>query len=66
MRWFADFTEGDTQGDARLRRLASYIWSPLDERLVGCAAKGDKTCGLHLYPDADLGGCSATQRSTSG
>eukprot|EP00974_Lingulodinium_polyedra_P085341 8263035-Lingulodinium_polyedra.AAC.1 len=29
-------------------------------------AKGDITCGLHLYADADLCGCSATQRFTSG
>eukprot|EP00974_Lingulodinium_polyedra_P076962 7451689-Lingulodinium_polyedra.AAC.1 len=41
----------DTQCDARLRRLRG---------------EGDKTCGLHLYTDADLGGCSTTQRSTSG
>eukprot|EP00974_Lingulodinium_polyedra_P063677 6147912-Lingulodinium_polyedra.AAC.1 len=59
------FTKWDTQCDARLRRLVSYIRSPLDERLAGYVAKGDKTCGLRLYTDANLGGCSATQRSTS-
>ena len=59
-------TRWDKSCDLRLRRLVSYIWSTLDKRLVGYVAKGDKTCGLHLYTDADLGGCSDTQRSTSG
>eukprot|EP00974_Lingulodinium_polyedra_P005717 541700-Lingulodinium_polyedra.AAC.1 len=37
-------TKWDSQCDARLKRLASYICSSLDERLVGYVAKGDKNC----------------------
>eukprot|EP00974_Lingulodinium_polyedra_P037423 3589245-Lingulodinium_polyedra.AAC.1 len=54
-------TKWDTQCDARMRRLVSYIWSSLDARLVGYVTMGGTICGLHLYTDADLGGCSMTQ-----
>ena len=58
-------TKWDSDCDARLHRLVSYIWSTLDERQVGYVAKGDQS-GLHLFTDADLGGCAVTQRSTTG
>ena len=59
-------TKWDTKCDLQLRRLVAYIWSSLDKRLVGYVSKDDKRSGLHLYTDADLGGCPDTQRSTTG
>ena len=59
-------TKWDKQCDARLRRLVAYIWSTLDKRLVGYVGKRSTDNGVHLYTDADLGGCADTQRSTTG
>ena len=59
-------TKWDKKCDLQLRRLVAYIWSSLGKRLVGYVSKGDKQSGLHLYTDADLGGCPDTQRSTTG
>ena len=59
-------TKWDKKCDLQLRRLVAYIWSSLDKRLVGYVSKDDKQSGLHLYTDADLGGCPDTQRSTTG
>ena len=44
----------------------AYIWSSLGKWLVACVSNDDKQSGLHLYTDADLGGCPDTQRSTTG
>ena len=59
-------TKWDKTCDLQLRRLVAYIWSSLGKRLVGYVSKDDKQSGLHLYTDADLGGCPDTQRSTTG
>ena len=59
-------TKWDNKCDLQLRRLVAYIWSSLGKRLVGYVSKDDKQSGLHLYTDADLGGCPDTQRSTTG
>ena len=59
-------TKWDSKRDLQLRRLVAYIWSSLGKRLVGYVSKDDKRSGLHLYTDADLGGCPDTQRSTTG
>ena len=59
-------TKWDKKCDLQLRRLVAYIWSSLGKRLVGYVSKDDKQSGLHLYTDADLGGCPDTQRSTTG
>ena len=59
-------TKWDAKCDLRLRRLVAYIWSSLDKRLVGYVSKKSNESGLHLYTDADLGGCPDTQRSTTG
>ena len=59
-------TKWDEKCDLQLRRLVAYIWSSLGKRLVGYVSKDDTQSGLHLYTDADLGGCPDTQRSTTG
>ena len=46
--------------------LHIYIWSTVGRRLIGYVGKGGTHGGLHLYTDADLGGCPETQRSTTG
>merc|ERR1712026_559424 len=59
-------TKWDKKCDMQLRRLVAYIWSSRGKRLVGYVSNADKQSGLHLYTDADLGGCPDTQRSTTG
>ena len=59
-------TKWDAKCDLQLRRLVAYIWSSLDKRLVGYVSKDAQKTSLHLYTDADLGGCPDTQRSTTG
>ena len=43
-----------------------YIHSTYHLRLVGWVGDEAQHISPHLYADADLGGCTATQRSTSG
>ena len=56
----------DATRDAQLLRVGSYIGSSLGDclvRWVSMEAGGD---GVGLFTDADLVGCSRTQRSTTG
>ena len=60
-------TKCDQGCDLRLRRLVSYIYSTLHLRQCGWIYCDEKPSDLelHLYADADFGGCP-TQKSTSG
>ncbi len=60
------FTCWDDDCDRRLHRLMCYIHSTLSLRSVGWVGDDLSLCRLHLYADADFGGCVRTQRSTSG
>eukprot|EP00974_Lingulodinium_polyedra_P134005 11227837-Lingulodinium_polyedra.AAC.1 len=42
------FTKWVSQCDVCLKRLVSYIWSSLDERLVGYVAEGDNNWSAPL------------------
>ena len=59
-------TKWDATCDRRLHRLMAFIKSSLGKRLVGYVGDTTDTLQPHLYCDADLAGCSVTQRSTSG
>ena len=56
----------DVQCDRRLHRLMSYIEHTLDHRLCGWTDGDCETVNLHLYSDADFGGCNDTNKSTTG
>ena len=56
----------DVQCDRRLHRLMSYIEHTLDHRLCGWSDGDVSNINLHLYSDADFGGCNDTNKSTTG
>ena len=56
----------DVQCDRRLYRLMSYIEHTLDHRLCGWTDGVAENVHLHLYSDADFGGCNDTNKSTTG
>ena len=59
-------TKWDATCDRKLHRLVSYVNATLGKRLVGYVGDTTDTLRPHLYTDADLAGCSDTQRSTTG
>ena len=59
-------TKWDPTCDRKLHRLMSYIHSTLHLRLIGWVGDEARDISPHLYADADLGGCTQTQRSTAG
>ena len=62
----ARVTKSDSLCDRRLHRLVSYIHSSLDKRLVGFIGDDWSVLQAQVFTDANLAGCSDTQRSTSG
>ena len=59
-------TKWTVECDRRLQRLVGYIAYSLRKRAVGWVGDGLGALQPHLFVDADFGGCSETQRSTSG
>ena len=59
-------TKWDSSCDKRLHRLMAYINASVDKQLVGFVGDDLAEVSPHLFCDADLAGCPATQRSTSG
>ena len=59
-------TRWDGECDRRLHRLMAYVKSSVDKRLVGYVGDGPEGWTPHLFTDADLAGCSESQRSTTG
>ena len=59
-------TRWSTTCDRRLHRLVNYTHSSYEQRMIGWV--GDKMGDIepHLFADADLAGCTFTQRSTNG
>ena len=52
--------------DKRLHRIMCYIESTKHYRMVNFCGDDAAACQPHVYADADLAGCAATQRSTTG
>ena len=52
--------------DRKLHRLVCYIHSTKHLRMIGWVGDPLAAVQPHLFADADFGGCTATQRSTSG
>ena len=52
--------------DIKLKRLMDYIHSTYHWREVNWVGDEIENLSIHLYPDADFGGCQATSKSTSG
>ena len=59
-------TKWTSECDRKLYRLVCYITSSKHLRMIGWVGDGLSTLQPHLFADADLAGCTATQRSTSG
>ena len=59
-------TKWTSECDRKLHRLVCYIHSSKHLRMIGWV--GDKLDALqpHLFADADVAGCTASQKSTSG
>ena len=52
--------------DRRLHKIMCYIQATKAYRMVGYVGDPMKDIEPHVYADADLAGCAATQRSTTG
>ena len=59
-------TKWDALCDRKLHRLMCYVNSTYHLRMVGWVGDASEDIGPHLFADADLGGCTQTQRSTAG
>ena len=59
-------TTWDTECDRRLHRLVSYVASHTELCMTGWVGDPISALRPHLFSDADLAGCSQTQRSTTG
>ena len=52
--------------DVKLKRLTDYIYSTYHWREVNWMGDRMEDLSIHLYPDADFGGCQTTSTSTRG
>ena len=52
--------------DKRFHRIICYIHSTKHYRMINFCGDDAETVQPHVYADADLAGCAATQRSTTG
>ena len=59
-------TKWDAECDRRLHRLMCYIYSTYHYRMIGWVGDSAADCEIHAFADADLGGCTRTQKSTAG
>ena len=59
-------TTWDAECDRRLHRLMSYVHTHAALQMTGWIGDDLSSLRPELYTDADLAGCSQTQRSTSG
>ena len=59
-------TKWDTKCDKALHRLMCYIHSSYGHRQCGWVGDVLTDVSPHVYADADLGGCTTSNRSTSG
>ena len=59
-------TRWDAKCDRRLHRLMCFVWSTIDDQMVGWIGDEPHVLGLHLFCDASLTECPYTMRSTSG
>ena len=59
-------TKWDASCDRKLHRLMCYVHSSYHLRMVGWVGDSSADLSPHLFADADLGGCTQTQRSTAG
>ena len=59
-------TKWDSLCDKRFHKIMCYIQATKSYRMVGYVGDPMKDVRPHVYADADLAGCAATQRSTTG